>query len=319
MKKIFSLMLFGGCVWMSHAQPFAPQAGEEGSTAIHKDSELFVAWATGIELQRGYQNISNPDLGYATGGEPEYALGYPDGSVVSLGDRGEAMLTFDLPIEDKPGFDFAVFENGSVGYLELAVVEISSDGVNYFRFPAVSATQTDEQIGTFGTPVATDLHNLAGKYIGKYGTPFDISDINDSPLLDKSQIRYVKIIDVVGSIDENYGTFDSEGNIINDSYPTPFPTGGFDLQAVGVIHQGVPNALDGNVFQSLQIYPNPFENQVFIEGIEPADLSITIYNMQGEICLQISNDQINTSGLPSGVYMLRLETQGKQVFQKMVK
>src|SRR5690606_11510609 len=209
--------------------------------------------------------------------------------------------------------------NGSVGYLELAVVEISSDGVNYFRFPAVSATQTDEQIGTFGTPVATDLHNLAGKYIGKYGTPFDISDINDSPLLDKSQIRYVKIIDVVGSIDENYGTFDSEGNIINDSYPTPFPTGGFDLQAVGVIHQGVTNALDGNVFQSLQIYPNSFENQVFIEGIETTDLSITIYNMQGEICLQTSNDQINTSGLPSGVYMLRLETQGKQVFQKMVK
>lgn len=318
MKKILSLILFGGCV-CSYAQPFPPQAGEEGSTAIHKDSSLFVAWATEIELQRGYQNISNPDLGYASAGEPEYALGYPDGKVVSLGDGGEAILMFNPPIADKAGFDFAVFENSSAGYLELAVVEISSDGVNYFRFPAISMTQTDVQLGTFETPIATDLHNLAGKYIGDYGTPFDISDINNSSLLDKSQIRYVKIIDVVGSIDENYATFDTEGNIINDSYPTPFPNGGFDLQAVGVIHQGVPSDLDDNVFQSLHIYPNPFENQVFIEGIETTDLSITIYNMQGEICLQTSNYQIDTSALSSGVYMLRLETQGKKLFQKMVK
>lgn len=318
MKKILSLILFGGCV-CSYAQPFPPQAGEEGSTAIHKDSSLFVAWATEIELQRGYQNVSNPGLGHASAGEPEYALGYPDGKVVSLGDGGEAILMFNPPIADKSGFDFAVFENSSAGYLELAVVEISSDGVNYFRFPAISMTQTDVQLGTFETPIATDLHNLAGKYIGDYGTPFDISDINNSSLLDKSQIRYVKITDVVGSIDENYGTPDSNGNMINDSYPTPFISGGFDLQAVGVINQGVPSGLESNVLNHLNIYPNPFDNQIFVEGTDKTDLQITIYNMKGEICLQTSNNKIDTSGLPAGVYMLRLEAEGKQLFQKMIK
>jgi len=47
----------------------------------------------------------------------------------------------------------------------------------------------------------------------------------------------VKVIDVIGTIDPQYASRDSFGNIVNDPYPTPFGSCGFDLDAVGVINQ----------------------------------------------------------------------------------
>ena len=57
--------------------------------------------------------------------------------------------------------------------------------------------------------------------------------------LDINNITHVKIIDVIGSINQSYASYDSQGNIINDPFPTPYETGGFDLDAIGVIHSFV--------------------------------------------------------------------------------
>ena len=165
--------------------------------------------------------------------------------VVSLGDGGSITLGFNTPIANGPGSDFAVFENGfltgpsgsGLAYLELAVVNVSSDGVHFFRFPDVSETQTSTQVGGFDSLDATNLHDLAGKYIAGYGTGFDLSELAGvSPYLNINDVTEVRITDVVGSIDPRYGTRDSLGNLINDPFPTPFASGGFDLNGVGVIH-----------------------------------------------------------------------------------
>ena len=51
------LLVIGSLV--SFAQgPFAPQANQLGTSAIHADSSVFVAWASGIEVQRGKQDIA---------------------------------------------------------------------------------------------------------------------------------------------------------------------------------------------------------------------------------------------------------------------
>jgi hypothetical protein len=47
-------------------------------------------------------------------------------------------------------------------------------------------------------------------------------------------------VDVVGSITPAYATYDSQGNMVNDPWPTPYSSSGFDLDAVGVINQLVP-------------------------------------------------------------------------------
>src|SRR5262249_31074103 len=132
----------------------------------------------------------------------------------------------------------AVFENGFAdGFLELAFVEVSTNGADFARFPAVSLTPTATQIGSFGTLDATNLNNLAGKYRAGFGTPFDLSVVAGlSPAVDVAAIHFVRIIDVVGSINPALATHDSLGNAINDPYPTAFASGGFDLDAVGAIH-----------------------------------------------------------------------------------
>ena len=152
-------------------------------------------------------------------------------------------MTFASPICNRPGPDFAVFENGFANaqnpdmyFLELGFVEVSSDGVNFFRFPAISNVQTSTQIGGFGCIDPTQIHNLASKYPAMYGTPFELDEIPDNPLLNKNNITHVRIVDVIGTIDPEYCTYDSQGHIVNDPWPTAFASGGMDLDAVGVIH-----------------------------------------------------------------------------------
>ena len=81
---------------------------------------------------------------------------------MSLGDGGVAILTFKYPIKNETGNDFAVFENSfNDTFLELAFVEVSSDGIHYFRFPAVSNTQDTLQMGNDASIDARHLNNLA--------------------------------------------------------------------------------------------------------------------------------------------------------------
>ena len=222
--------------------PFCGAVGTEGCDAIKADSSAFVAWATGITVVRGPRDISNPNSQPATTGVDSNALGMPTLSntsdVVCLGDGGMATLTFARPIRNGEGPDFAVFENSfGDSFLELAFVEVSSDGERFVRFPATSLTPTDVQTDTYGSTDPTMINNLAGKYRIGYGTPFDLEELRDSTGIDIDSIVYVRVIDVVGSVDSQYATYDAFGHMVNDPWPTPFPAGGFDLTGVGVIHE----------------------------------------------------------------------------------
>jgi len=210
------------------AGPYAPRAGDVGSTAIHKDDARFVSWASG-NLTPEYG--ADVDAIWKT---PEKAYGKATTDVydiVCLGNGGRITMYFPHAITNGPGADFAVFENAfNDTFLELAFVEVSSDGVNFFRFPAYS--ETTDPVGAFGVVDPTNLHGFAGKYRGGYGTPFDLADLPDSPLLDKSRVRFVRIVDIIG----NGAVKDTLGRSIYDPFPT-VGSGGFDLDAIGVIHQ----------------------------------------------------------------------------------
>ena len=227
---------------ISEHGPFCGAVGTVGCDAIKADSSAFVAWATGITVVRGPRDISNPNSQPATTGADSNALGMPTLSntsdVVCLGDGGMATLTFARPIRNGEGPDFAVFENSfGDSFLELAFVEVSSDGERFVRFPATSLTPTDVQTDTYGSTDPTMINNLAGKYRIGYGTPFDLEELRDSTGIDIDSIVYVRVIDVVGSVDSQYATYDAFGHMVNDPWPTPFPAGGFDLTGVGVIHE----------------------------------------------------------------------------------
>lgn len=258
---VFVLLSLG-----SSAQgPYPPAAGQTGSTAIAMDSSIIRSWATGAEVVRGYIQINDTGVYNLGSNKASYgrhfdAAGAAEGNatgVLSLGDGGMATLTFDRLIVNGPGPDFAVFEN-SFGdtFLELAFVEVSSDGVHYSRFPSVSLTPADVQKGAWDELDPTMIHNLAGKYRQGFGTPFDLSDLDHNPLVDLFAVRFVRIIDAVGCIDPQYASFDAEGNIINEPFPTPFNSGGFDLDGVAVINSNVLNEVAG--FEGFNLDPDSY-------------------------------------------------------------
>lgn len=301
------------------AQSYAPAVGENSTTAIHRDSDVFAAWATAITVVRGPQNITNPTGDFASAGVPENATNKSNGQIVSLGDGGTAILTFANAIGNNTGFDFAVFENSfSNTFLELAFVEVSSDGVNYFRFPSHSQTQTDTQVGGFGSIDPTYINNFAGKYRASYGTPFDLDVIADNALLDKNGITHIKIIDVIGTIDPAYATYDSYGNIVNDPFATPFGSSGFDLDAVGVINSATLSLKSINK-NTLALYPNPASVRFYIAKLG----TVSIYSVSGVLVFKqiISNKGIPVTigQLASGVYMVKLTNESGVYTQKLIK
>ena len=325
MRKILSIFLV--ILPLLSVAQFAPPAGQEGTTAMHADSSAFVAWATGVTVEHGPMNITNPSAGVTGTGFPdENALGFPGGTmdVVCLGDGGSATLTFDSPIYNGPGPDFAVFENGMENasqpgsyFLELGFVEVSSDGVNFFRFPAVSNVPAETQLGGFDCIDPRLIHNLASKYIAMYGTPFDLDEVEDNPLLDKNNITHVRIVDVVGNIDPEYATYDSEGHIVNDPWPTPFNSSGFDLDAVGVIHDLKHYNVDEPSMEVLSVYPNPAHNTLSVKSMSVA--SMLVFSLTGQQLLWSENNHIDVSTLPNGIYMVRVVTEEKTMVEKFIK
>jgi len=263
MKKITLIILFtslavhsaqAGEYTFDSKSPFAPAVGQSGSTAVHKNESSISGWAD------GYQNVnygSNVDAIWKT---PAKALGKAAGTsmdIVCLGRGGQITMTFSDAIFNGSGNDFAVFENGvDDTFLELAWVEVSSDGIHFVRFPHYS--DTANPVSGFGSVQPTQIFGLASKYKQAYGTPFDLSElqlaydailenntdfsssfttafINNFAHLDLNNISYIRLIDIVGDGNAK----DAGGYTIYDPYPTT-GSAGFDLDAIAALHQAEP-------------------------------------------------------------------------------
>lgn len=219
--------------------------GPYDEPGIHATDPGIQGWVAGVA------DFSRPDG--VNFGAPEDVLGAPGGTfnTCSLGDGGRLTVTFEHPIANGPGPDFAVWENGHVSvqpgtegllFAELMFVEVSSDGVNFTRFPSVNLIPADQAPGGFGVIDPTYVFNVAGKHPNgngeDQGTPFDLDDLLDDPKVlsdevDLTDIRYVRLIDVIG----DGSTTDSLGNPMWDPNPTPFGTGGADPDAVGILNE----------------------------------------------------------------------------------
>ena len=213
---------------LCHGGPYPPAAGQPDTTAIPMADPNFVAWADAVVEMIVGEDADTIDypaskaLGPAVGGSFDVAC---------LGRGGKITLNFSCGIGDKPGYDFAVFENAANDtFLELGWVEVSSNGTDFFRFRNHSLTSAP--VSTYGSLDTTDISGLAGKYRNGFGTPFDLAELRDvSPLLDVDDVNSVRIVDIVG--DGN--SLDTNGNPIYDPYKT-WGTAGFDLDAIGVIN-----------------------------------------------------------------------------------
>jgi hypothetical protein len=201
-------------------------------TGIDKDDAEIVAWATG---HSAYTPGSDVDESWKT---PDKATGKAEGTstdIVSLGNGGSIIMTFEKPITNGEGADFAVFENSlSDTFLELAFVEVSSDGTNFVRFDTYYLGV--EPVGAFGNHDPALIWGFAGKFKQGIGTKFDLADLTNKTeviegAVDLDAITHIKIVDVIGDGSE----IDTLGNPVYDPYRTT-ESAGFDLDAVGVMN-----------------------------------------------------------------------------------
>lgn len=242
-RTVIIVLLLSATAGLCLAGPYPPAADQAGTTAIYKNDPNIVNWASGVK-EDSYQmgeGCTDPDYQ-----DPSKALGSAQGIVVDveivhdivcLGKGGEIILTFDGGIGDGQGYDFAVFENGvNNWFLELAYVEVSSDGQNFYRF--YSDSLTPAPVLPLGLVYPDNITGLASKYIHSYGTPFDLASLRGvSPLLDVDNVSFVRIIDIVG--DGSY--LDTSGKPIYDPYPTEGDAGaaGFDLDGIAVMNMRI--------------------------------------------------------------------------------
>ena len=203
-------------------RPYAPAAGQAGSTAIHRTDPRFKAWAGRV------LTIKLAPTACPSGRTPAKALGPADddpASITCLGAGGSITLAFPAYIKNGPGADFAVFENSFLDdYIEHAWVEVSRDGS---ISSASRITRLNRLVRSAPSTVMdpTDVQGLGCKYRQPYGEPYDLAEVG----LDS--VSHVRLVDVMGD-----GTArDSANRIIHDPFPNA-QSAGFDLDAIGVIH-----------------------------------------------------------------------------------
>jgi len=207
-------------------------AGDPDADAIGHDDARIRGWAAGWVTPVVWGSDNDPDAQ-----DPRRALG-PAGEdpldATSLGNGGALTLALPWAIGDGPGPELAVFENGfSDQFLELAFVEVSSDGEHFARFDALALDL--EPVSGYGTLDASRIAGLAGRYRIGYGTPFDLASLAFHPevragRVDLSAITLVRVVDIIG----DGCTHDAFGAPIYDPTPT-FGTAGFDLDGVAVL------------------------------------------------------------------------------------
>jgi len=250
MKRVFPLvgLLLTLSSFVAHAGPYSGPTDTTHAIdpAIPSNSSRFVEWANAIDAARTYFAPRGSTAISLTGYN---CLGDLDAGQIANGDSpGYLTVTFPTGIRNGRGADFAVFENGfTYGspnglFMELAYVDVSSNGVDFVRFPSISTnTAPVAGSGAFAGFDTSNVYNLAGKHAAGYGTPFDLSDLLDAPsvqsgLVNLNNIQYVRLFDIPGN-----GSFlDSLGNPILDNWLTT-GTGGFDFrlpagQGVGVLN-----------------------------------------------------------------------------------
>ncbi|MCD4655697.1 hypothetical protein K8T06_17380 [bacterium] len=190
--------------------------------------------------------------GYGQEDFPEIVLGPPRGAgemggsldVLSLGDGGSIILEFiDNIALNGPGPDLIVFENAfyvncdpMITFCEVAFVEVSQNGDDFFRFPndynpeGIPINNPANWVGFAGVyPVYSHPDNgidptnpeTAG------GDLFDLDDVG----LD--WVKYVRIID---TNEPPNAEFDDDGDEIYDYGWITEGKSGFDLDAIAAVY-----------------------------------------------------------------------------------
>lgn len=87
---------------------------------------------------------------------------------------------------------------------------------------------------------------------------------------------------------------------------------------------GCTNTLSENTTTALSLYPNPTENVLTLEGLNPSANTISIVNMNGQVMdryttLDTSSFEMNVSNLETGIYFVKINTSNSSETIRFIK
>ena len=133
----------------------------------------------------------------------------------------------------------------------------------------------------------------------------------------------MRIVDVIGTINSSYCSYDSQGNRINDPYPTDFESGGFDLDGVAVMNENNIYASTESflVDKKFEVYPNPSKGIITMDFLGDENTPVGIFNFAGSLIWQgtaTPGEQIDlTNYFKPGIYFVRLSDDSRSA-QKLL-
>jgi len=223
--------------------------------------------------------------------------------------EGQITLTFTYTVFDQPGtHDIEVFETtfGDApnrpcsSYPEKAFFEGSSDGATFYTLTTV------DEPGALGDGILCRDGKL---------------DIGNIP---SGTLRYLRITDMSditsSRFPNNADAYDVDGVVV---YPCPTSSGKLDL----VDRNDIPDE-DGGF--SFGIYPNPANDfvNITIETFANEDFQIRLSDIAGRTLINESVNsgnntelvqQLNINELPTGVYLITVESKTSKMTQKIIK
>ena len=308
------------------ADPMQTWSSAWGDFDNDGDMDVFVGASSGdhkLMRNNGFSDDGNPDNDFTF---TDVTLG----AGVSSAPTGWESSAFDI---DNDGY-LDIIANGTIlyGKGDLTFEDADPNQINY-KNGAFGDLNNDGFIDTFYNGIR--YYNLGNSNnwvkINTVGTASNINGIGARVEIHTPsgvQIRDVRSgegFEFMSSLNTHFG-LGSETQI--DNIIIYWPSGIVDTvpnPGVNTTHNIVEGAFlsnDENVVSDFKLYPNPVANVLNIDSTN--DLSegkITIFDIQGKVVLyqDLDLDKLDVSNLEGGMYILRLENQGKTWVQKFVK
>ena len=185
---------------------------------------------------------------------------------------------------------------------------ITFNGIQYY----MSAAETHEYWATANScganPTMTTVANT---------NTSDGSTVERYTWTDASGCTYVEHLKVINGGHDWPGVF---GNMDIDASQEIWSfVSGYDLSGlIGCATNSIENA--GDLKDEVQVFPNPFEDQLIIESSFQGTQNYTLYSILGEHvmsgAIQAGSTNINLSSIPDGLYILRVRDQSLKVIKR---
>ncbi|MCB4809129.1 T9SS type A sorting domain-containing protein [Tamlana sp. 62-3] len=226
-----------------------------------------------------FQNDNWIQIGNAINGEAEGDL---LGTTVSLSGNGNK-LALSVPNSGNYTLGYAkVFENINDNWTQIGQT-VGGDGT-YYRFGLRLSYSSDGSILALSSVDNTTIYQVTGNTINQFNT---VINSNSSPM-----------------------NISSDGTklIVQNSSEVLV----YDITAIPLSTEEFTN-------QKVSFYPNPADDMVNIT-LENNDIlkQATIFNIYGKSMLSSQNNLINTSLLPSGMYIVEIDTLFGKSFKKLI-